>query len=76
MESKSENSKIAIQEANNKTEKRIIHIILRLPQRSPATPNHGDKRLPKNLKAPKAVSIRTESVVVKMYQPKIRASIS
>ena len=57
-----------LQEANNKTEKRIIHIILRLPQRSPATPNHGDKRLPRNLKAPKAVSIRTESVVVKIYQ--------
>jgi len=70
------NSKRAIHEAKNKTRNRIIHISRRLPHRSPATPTQGDKREPINRRAPKAVRSKTDPVVVKIYQPRIRASIS
>jgi hypothetical protein len=62
--------------AKNKTKNRIINIILRLPHRSLATPNQGDKRVPINLREPKAVRSKTDPVVEKIYQPRIRASIS
>src|SRR5579883_776238 len=54
----------------------MAHSTGRCPMRSPAMPNIGAARVPKYCSDANRVRSRTEPVSVRMYQPRIRFSIS
>src|SRR5580698_3295140 len=54
----------------------MAHSTLRCPSRSPAKPNMGAISVPTYCSEPYTVSSSTDPVAVRMYQPRIRFSIS